>query len=149
MAFLTWMPYAGKRLDCKQPSTLPGKPRIKLFLSRYPPVPYVNRTYVSSSLNAILTADKRSSTRQDVVLPLGTPITGVDGTEISKITIPRNTGIIVSIIAVNRDPGIWGPDVMEWKPERWLSTLPASVTDARIPGIYSNTYVFTCLSPSR
>lgn len=94
-------------------------------LRLYPPVPYVNRT-----------------TRQDVVLPLGTPITGVDGTEISKITIPRNTGIIVSIIAVNRDPGIWGPDVMEWKPERWLSTLPASVTDARIPGIYSNTLTF-------
>ncbi|THH05492.1 hypothetical protein EW146_g9889 [Bondarzewia mesenterica] len=80
-------------------------------------------------------------TRKDVVLALGTPITGVDGTKISEIMIPNNTGIYVSILAVNRDPGIWGDDAMEWKPERWLSPLPPSVAEARIPGVYANTYV--------
>ncbi|THH11078.1 hypothetical protein EW146_g8172 [Bondarzewia mesenterica] len=78
-------------------------------------------------------------TRKDAVLPLGTPITGVDGTKISEIMIPNNTGIYIGVLSVNRDPGIWGADVMEWKPERWLSPLPPSVAEARIPGVYANT----------
>ena len=57
----------------------------------------------------------------------------------SEVIIADNTTVIVSIHGVNRSPAIWGPDATEWKPERWLSPLPQSVTDARIPGIYSNT----------
>jgi len=26
-----------------------------------------------------------------------------------------------------------GEDAAEWKPDRWLSPLPSSVTDARVP----------------
>lgn len=74
------------------------------------------------------------------MLQLGTPIIGVDGKKMSEIFVPNNTGIIISILSVNRDPGIWGPDVLEWKPERWLAPLPSSVTEAHIPGVYANTY---------
>ena len=81
---------------------------------------------------------KKNSTRQDVVLPLSTPIKGVDGQEITEVFVPNNTNIIVGILAANRNPEIWGPDSYEWKPERWLTPLPDSVTAARIPGVYSN-----------
>lgn len=79
-----------------------------------------------------------SRTREDVVMPLSEPIRGLDGREISEITVPNNTNVIVSILGSNRNPAIWGPDSYEWKPERWLSPLPDTVTNAHIPGIYSN-----------
>ena len=72
------------------------------------------------------------------MLPLGTPITGDNGQPISEVFIPRNTDVICSIIGVNRDPAIWGPDATTWRPERWLEPLPPSVSDARLPGVYSN-----------
>lgn len=71
-------------------------------------------------------------------MPLSTPIRGVDGREVNEILVPKNTNIIISILSANRNPAIWGPDSLEWKPERWLSPLPDTVTGARIPGVYSN-----------
>ena len=82
-----------------------------------------------------------NSTRQDVVLPLSTPIKGMDGREISEVFIPNNTNVIVGILAANRNPEVWGPDSYEWKPERWLTSLPDSVSAAHMPGIYSNLWV--------
>ena len=46
--------------------------------------------------------------------------------------------MIVGLLSSNRNKAIWGADAMDWKPERWLSPLPESVTEAKIPGIYSN-----------
>ena len=57
---------------------------------------------------------------------------------IHELHISRNTTVLLSHFGVNCDRDIWGEDATEWKPERWLSPLPASVLDARIPGIYSN-----------
>ena len=82
-----------------------------------------------------------NSTRKDTILPLSTPITGVDGREMNEILIPNNTNIIISIYAANRNPEIWGSDSYDWKPERWLSPLPETVTKAHIPGVYSHLYV--------
>jgi len=81
-------------------------------------------------------------TRKDSILPLSTPIIGLDGREINEIPVPNNTGVIISIYAANRNPEIWGPDSYDWKPERWFNPPPQSVIDARIPGIYSHLYVF-------
>jgi cytochrome P450 len=77
-------------------------------------------------------------TRKDVVLTTSTPVTTVDGSTVTEIPVPAGTEIVVSILASNRNPAIWGPDSFEWKPERWLSSLPQSVADAHVPGIYSN-----------
>jgi len=97
----------------------------------------VTRTYVERAQPKSST-HHCNRTRQDVVLPLSQPIRGLDGKEIYEIPIPSNTNVIVGIMASNRNPEIWGPDSYEWKPERWLQPLPTSVTDAHIPGIYSN-----------
>ncbi|KAJ3479304.1 hypothetical protein NLI96_g9146 [Meripilus lineatus] len=79
---------------------------------------------------------------KDMVLPLSTPIRGVDGTYMNELAIPKDTRLIISIRGCNRNKGIWGDDAYEWKPERWLSPLPNTVTDARVPGVYSNMMTF-------
>ncbi|KIJ98230.1 hypothetical protein K443DRAFT_104277 [Laccaria amethystina LaAM-08-1] len=97
----------------------------KETLRLYPPVSFLFRT-----------------TRANIVMPLSNSIKGLDGKEINEILIPKNTNVIMSIIEANRHVEIWGPDCLEWIPERWLSPLPSSVTDARIPGIYSHMLTF-------
>ncbi|KAJ7170583.1 cytochrome P450 [Mycena crocata] len=94
-------------------------------LRLYPPVSMLQRT-----------------ARKDVVLTTSTPITTLDGSTTTEIPIPVDTEIIVAILASNRNPAVWGPDCLDWKPERWLSPLPKSVGDAHIPGIYSNLMTF-------
>ncbi|KAH8101250.1 cytochrome P450 [Cristinia sonorae] len=94
-------------------------------LRLYPPVSHVYR-----------------QANQTTVLPLSKPIRGNDGTLISEILIPKGTTTIVGIRACNRNKALWGEDALEWKPERWLSPLPEAVTDARIPGVYSNLMSF-------
>lgn len=71
-------------------------------------------------------------------MPLSEPITCTDGTVMNEIPVPAGTTVIVGILASNRNAEIWGDDVAEFKPERWLSPLPTSVTEAHLPGVYSN-----------
>ncbi|KAI0367707.1 cytochrome P450 [Pilatotrama ljubarskyi] len=82
------------------------------------------------------------SSDQDTVLPLSAPIQGVDGQPIEELAIPAGTTVWLNIFGVNRDPTTWGPDAAEWKPERWLSPLPQSLTDAHIPSVFANTMTF-------
>ncbi|KAF9815150.1 hypothetical protein IEO21_04768 [Rhodonia placenta] len=81
-------------------------------------------------------------TRQDTIMPLSKPLRGVDGTLIHEIPVPKGTEVVVGIRAANRNPDLWGPDSDEWKPERWLSPLPDTVTNAHVPGVYSNLMTF-------
>jgi len=78
------------------------------------------------------------SALHDAVLPFSKPVTGVDGTPISEVHVPKNTFIMISALNSNRNPDIWGPDALEWKPERWLSPLPDELIEAHIPGVYSH-----------
>ncbi|KAJ7288852.1 cytochrome P450 [Mycena rebaudengoi] len=60
-------------------------------------------------------------TNADSVLPLSTPLTGLDGTRISSIPIPKGTTVYVAISAANHNKQIWGDDALEFKPERWTN----------------------------
>ncbi|KAI0028312.1 cytochrome P450 [Vararia minispora EC-137] len=60
----------------------------------------------------------------------------------TELFVPGGTMIVVSTVGVNRDKATWGPDAKEWKPERWLSPLPDSVAEARVPGVYANLLTF-------
>lgn len=107
--------------------------------TRYPPVTEVHRECVI--LPCLFTTGLKyllRSCKKDMVLPLANPIRGLNGKWMSEIFVPKNTRIIVAIRACNRNKEIWGEDALEWKPERWLSPLPGSLTDARVPGVYSN-----------
>ncbi|KAI0642531.1 cytochrome P450 [Trametes meyenii] len=79
---------------------------------------------------------------EDTVIPLSTPIRGVDGTPIKELDVPAGTTVWLNIFGANRDPTIWGPDATVWKPERWLSPLPDSVTNAHMPSVFANTMTF-------
>lgn len=98
---------------------------VRETLRLYPPVSFLTRT-----------------TRQDIILPLSKPLRGLNGKEIYEILVPNNTNLFISIIEANRNPDIWGPDALEWIPERWLSPLPSAVSDAHVPGIYSHLMTF-------
>ncbi|KAI0653691.1 cytochrome P450 [Cubamyces menziesii] len=80
--------------------------------------------------------------RTDVVLPLSKSIHGIDGTEMDSIYVPKDTLIFVAVQASNVNPDLWGADAREWRPERWLEPLPEAITEAKIPGIYSNLMTF-------
>jgi len=82
-------------------------------------------------------------TQQDTVLPLSTPITGIDGHEMREILVPKNTNVAVSILNCNRNPALWGPDAHEWKPERWLSPVPDTLAQAPLPGVYFHLMSFS------
>jgi cytochrome P450 len=84
----------------------------------------------------------RTSVRKDTVLPFSKPVLDSTGKEVTEVFIRNGTNIVVSVLGANTNPDIWGPDSYEWKPERWLSPLPASVPDAHMPGVYSHVYVF-------
>lgn len=77
-----------------------------------------------------------------MVLPLSEPIEGVNGTMINEVIVPKNTTVSLGIRACNRNKALWGEDALEWKPERWLQPLPEAVSQAHIPGVYSNLYVY-------
>ncbi|KAH9003662.1 cytochrome P450 [Lactarius hatsudake] len=78
----------------------------------------------------------------DIVLPLSSPIRDVDGRKIHEVFVPKDTNVYIHIYNLNRDPSIWGPDVTEWKLERWLAPLPESVREAHIQGVYANMMTF-------
>ncbi|KIK69207.1 hypothetical protein GYMLUDRAFT_35277 [Collybiopsis luxurians FD-317 M1] len=80
---------------------------------------------------------------EDMILPLSKPVQGVDGREITQLFLPKNTSIVLSILNANRSEELWGPDALEWKPERWLEPLPESITESKIPGVYSHLMTFS------
>ena len=52
--------------------------------------------------------------------------------------MPRGTQVLVGVQGTNCARALWGPDARAWRPERWLAPLPATLTDARVPGVYAN-----------
>ncbi|KAJ7287002.1 cytochrome P450 [Mycena rebaudengoi] len=72
----------------------------------------------------------------DTTIPLWKPITGVDGSEITALNVTDGTDFILVVANAHRDPDIWGEDVLEFKPERWMKPLPSAVGDAALPGVY-------------
>ncbi|KAJ6567938.1 cytochrome P450 [Mycena vulgaris] len=73
-------------------------------------------------------------TVQDTILPLSTPITGVDGRELRSIPIPKGTSMYVAIAAANHNKQNWGPDALEFKPERWHNGKAGTNTERMFDG---------------
>ncbi|KAJ7137420.1 cytochrome P450 [Mycena crocata] len=79
--------------------------------------------------------------KEDTVLPLSTPIIGVDGTPMNAINVPKGTTIYIAIAAANHNKQIWGDDALEFRPERWSNGKAESVT-TKMSGVYGNTMTF-------
>ncbi|KAL4246377.1 cytochrome P450 family protein [Abortiporus biennis] len=95
-------------------------------LRLYPPVPSISR-----------------GASEDMILPLSEPIVGVDGSLMHEIFVPKGTQLFIGILSSNRNKALWGEDALEWKPERWLLPSTKELSDARIPGVYSNLMTFS------
>ncbi|KAK7691817.1 hypothetical protein QCA50_005220 [Cerrena zonata] len=80
--------------------------------------------------------------QKDIIMPLSRPVTGKDGIVMNEIPVPAGTTVVVGIRSCNLNTDIWGEDALEFKPERWMTQLPNTVTDSRIPGVYSNLMTF-------
>ena len=61
-----------------------------------------------------------------------------DGSKLSEIPIPKGTELLMGFLGCNVNKNLWDDDALEWKPDRWLKGVPEAVTEARIPGVYSN-----------
>ncbi|KAK7039115.1 hypothetical protein VNI00_010300 [Paramarasmius palmivorus] len=81
--------------------------------------------------------------KHDIILPLHKPAVGTNGSLMKEIFIRKNTVVHVSVLNTNCNQDLWGPDATDWKPERWLQPLPASLTDANMPGVYSHLMTFS------
>ncbi|TEB40176.1 cytochrome P450 [Coprinellus micaceus] len=81
-------------------------------------------------------------TREDIILPFSKPVRGNDGSEMHEVLVPKGTMVFPSLLSSNCNRDLWGPDSYEWKPERWIEGLPNSVTEAKIPGVYSHLMTF-------
>ncbi|KAJ7501754.1 cytochrome P450 [Mycena galericulata] len=78
---------------------------------------------------------------QDTVLPLSTPIMGLDGIPINAITVPKSTTVYIAIAAANHNKHIWGADALEFRPQRWTNGKADAVT-TKMCGVYGNTMTF-------
>ncbi|KAH9934038.1 cytochrome P450 [Epithele typhae] len=84
-----------------------------------------------------VTFSTREATKE-TVLPLSEPVNGLD-----HIVVPKGTMVITNIAACNTQKALWGEDAYEWNPDRWLKPLPVALDEARIPGIYANSFTFS------
>ncbi|KAJ6600393.1 cytochrome P450 [Mycena vulgaris] len=75
---------------------------------------------------------------RDDVIPLENPYTDRNGTVHETIRLTKGQEVILPILAINRDPAIWGPDADQFIPERW--ERPAISTS--IPGVWSSMLTF-------
>ncbi|EIN05687.1 cytochrome P450 [Punctularia strigosozonata HHB-11173 SS5] len=88
--------------------------------------------------------------RVDDVIPLSNPIPTPNG-PVKQVPISAGQRIFVALDGANHHPDIWGTDVDEFKPERWLIADPAEIRpEQRIGGPYDNIASFgggpkTCL----
>ncbi|KAG9003813.1 hypothetical protein FRB93_010829 [Tulasnella sp. JGI-2019a] len=91
-------------------------------------------------LSAAVPALIREAARDDVI-PLSVPIVDRKGIAKHQVRVNKGDSVYVSIIAINRDKGIWGDDAHEFNPERWFKpeTHPSS---SNIPSVYSDIMTF-------
>ncbi|KAJ7698378.1 cytochrome P450 [Mycena rosella] len=87
-------------------------------------------------VHAPVTVSARVSLCDDIV-PLSSPCTDTQGNVHENLRIPKGTTVFIPILAMNRDPGIWGPDAKAFIPERWQSPISTS-----IPGVWGQMLTF-------
>ncbi|KAH8103445.1 cytochrome P450 [Cristinia sonorae] len=77
---------------------------------------------------------------KDIMVPLSTPITTKSGKVIQEVLVPKETRVVLSVAAYNRDKSIWGEDAHEFNPDRWLNKPDKRETSV---GVYSNLLTFS------
>ncbi|KAF8890478.1 cytochrome P450 [Infundibulicybe gibba] len=79
-------------------------------------------------------AETLREVREDVVVPLGEPTRGPDGSMIDRIFLAKGAFVRIPIEAMQRSQAFWGEDGAEFKPSRWLDDSTSSVKASDIQG---------------
>ncbi|KAJ7891297.1 cytochrome P450 [Mycena olivaceomarginata] len=87
-------------------------------------------------IHAPVPATMRVATQDDIV-PLAQPFTDIYGTVHETLKVTKGQTIMIPILTMNRDPAIWGPDSMEFIPERWESEISNA-----LPGVWGHMLSF-------
>ncbi|KAF8214829.1 cytochrome P450 [Mycena galopus ATCC 62051] len=74
----------------------------------------------------------------DDVIPLSTPYVDVNGVTQTSFRIIKDQPVVIPILQLNCDEEIWGPDALEFRPERW-ETSPAPTS---LPGVWGDVLTF-------
>ncbi|KAF7968666.1 hypothetical protein HWV62_29753 [Athelia sp. TMB] len=74
------------------------------------------------------------------VIPLDTPVVDKYGRMRDSIRINKGDTVLMSVKTINASPKTWGPDALEFKPERWES-IPESAH--HVPGVWANQLTFS------
>ncbi|RXW16262.1 hypothetical protein EST38_g9593 [Candolleomyces aberdarensis] len=70
-------------------------------------------------------------TQKDDVVPLSKPIHTSTGELVSELVVTKGQVVHIPIGFINNSEQIWGPDVKEFKPERWLDPETTLTSDAK------------------
>lgn len=88
--------------------------------------------------DAVVQASIRTAQR-DTVIKLATPVRGRDGNMITEVLMRRGDSAFIPMQVMNWDPEVWGPDSLEFNPDRFLRPgIPAKT----VPGVYGNIMTF-------
>jgi len=55
-----------------------------------------------------------------------------------NINLQKGDSVIISALNCNRNPAIWGADAEDWKPNVGCLHFQETVSENKIPGVYSN-----------
>lgn len=77
---------------------------------------------------------------QDDVIPISTPFKDKSGVLRDSIHVKKGDNVIIPILSINRSTKLWGDDAHEWKPDRWLSGVPAAAST--VPNVFANLMTF-------
>jgi cytochrome P450 len=81
---------------------------------------------------------------EDDAIPLAHPYTDKEGVLRDTIHVHKGAIIPIPILSVNRSKDIWGPDALEWNPDRWLAYHAEGVPAAAkgIPNVWGPLLTF-------
>jgi cytochrome P450 len=77
----------------------------------------------------------------DDEIPLSRPYVDRSGVMRDTISIKKGDNVMLPLSLVNCTESIWGPDAGQWRPERWMRSLPEEAT--KVPGVWGNVLSFS------
>lgn len=109
---------------CQSPSAQ-SKLRAELSASNLPSPRLADGKVTSADIDSLpyLTAFCNEVLRLYPPVPITLRISAQDTTLLGH-AIPKGTTVIMSPLAINRSAALWGPDALEFRPERWLAARP-------------------------
>ena len=102
------------------------------------PSPYAHAVHQETlRLLPIVAAVAREALADDV-LPLAHPLQLTDGRTVAQLAVRTGQPVLLSLLAFNRDPAIWGADADVFRPARWFGDVPR----VKSPGVYRGSMSF-------